>query len=96
MQERRRAIAYERWNEVRGECLAISERILTESVHTAPGLAAQVLAHIYVERGGFAQSGGAPILYTAAAMLGETLPAHLNDGTRQKPDRSMTQADRSA
>ena len=82
-QGRRRAAAYDRWNEVRRECRAVSERNLAETVHTGPGLAANLLAYYYLQRDEFGTSNGGRLLRTAAAMLGEKLPAHLNDDIQQ-------------
>jgi hypothetical protein len=87
-QGRERAIAYDRWNKVCRECGAISERVLAESVHTGPGLAAQVLAHYYLERDEFRKSNGGPLLRAAVAILGEKLPAHLNEDTQEELDRA--------
>jgi hypothetical protein len=87
-QGRQRAAAYERWNAVCHECSAISQRILTETAHTGPGLAAQVLAYYYLERSEFSQSNGGPLLRAAVAMLGEKPPAHLNEDYREGLDRA--------
>jgi hypothetical protein len=86
-QGRRRAIAYDRWNEVCRECQAISESILAETVHTGPGLAAQVLAYYYLERDEFSKSNGGSLLRAAAAMLCEKLPAHLNEDIQEELNR---------
>jgi len=86
-QGRRRAIAYDRWNEVRRECWVISERILTQTAHTGPGLAACVLAYWYLQRDEFNKSKGGPLLRAAAAMLGEKLPAHLNEDIQKEWER---------
>jgi hypothetical protein len=83
----RRAVAYNRWNEVRCECWAISEKILAETVHTGPGLAAHVLAYYYLQRDVFRKSNGGPLLRAAATMLGEKLPAYLNDDIQEELDR---------
>ena len=87
VQGRQRAVAYDRWNEVRRECWAISEKILTETVHTGPGLAAYVLAYYYLQRDKFGKSNGGPLVRAAAAMLGEKLPVHLNDDIQEELDR---------
>jgi len=86
-QGRRRAIAYDRWNEVCSECWAISERILTQTAHTGPGLSAHVLAYYYLQRDEFSKSNGGPLLRAAVAMLGEKLPAHLNDDIQKELER---------
>jgi hypothetical protein len=86
-QGRRRAVAYDRWNEVCRECSAISERILAQPARTGPGLAAHVLAYYYVERGAFSQSKGGALLRAAAAMLGEKLPASLDADIQEELDR---------
>jgi hypothetical protein len=83
-QGRARTTAYERWNEACRECRAIAERIQTENVHTGPGLAAQVLAYYYLERGIRGKLNGGPLLRAAVALLGEKLPPHLNEDSQEE------------
>jgi hypothetical protein len=85
-QWRRKLIAYDRWNEVCLECKAISQRILAETVHTGPGLAAHVLAYYCLEGDTFSKLHGGPLLRAAAAMLGGRLPAHLNEDIQMELD----------
>ena len=69
------------------ECWAISERIVTETAHTGPGLAAHVLAYYYLQRDEFSKSNGGRLLRAAAAMLGEKLAEHLNDAIQKELER---------
>ena len=72
----------------------MSERILAETVHTGPGLAAHVLAYYHLDRDQFSPSKGGSLLRAAVAMLGAKLPAHLNEAIRQELNRvAKTKAD---
>jgi hypothetical protein len=91
-QGRQHVIAYDRWNEVCRECEAISERILAETAHTGPDLAAHVLAYYYLERNEFSQSNGGSLLRAAAALLGRKLPAHLNEDIQEARARGQNES----